>query len=380
MFQLKRNDIIPQLDILSMVPPKLGIPSSQYFWVRGNGSKVYLSGSSYVGGEISLKGKGTWPFKDDFYLDRSMFLPFIMAARELKDKHTFKFEKKGKQLVVTHGNRKVSFDSQPHVKGYGNAHRILKNMDTTIPISEDLKDMLVCGKNCAVSDSVVPELDCVYLQKSTSGVGIKLYASSEKVVYIGTGKLNEGKITASIPFPLYLINLLEAHGLKKILCAGKYVVLQFEHGLIWQPVSQKAIKDFPVKKIRIHAKIGEKQKVTFVASSRRFARLMLRLGYYLQSVRRKDWVVNVTGKKGSSIIDVNTSIAGAKFSEKISTSDVIHKDFKLEWPLHILEPIFGYLSKKTKKLGVIVKVDDKHGVSYVTVGSYWIACPSKQDN
>lgn len=378
MWQVKRSDILPQLDILAMVPPKIGIPASEYFWVRGKGSKVLMSASSYVSGEISLRGKGDWPLDEAFYLDRRLFVPFIQAARELKDKHTFQFEKKGKQLVLRHGSRKVVFDSQLPVKGYGNASKIIKKTENTIPVSSDLKDMLLCGKNCAVSDSIVPYLNTVFLQKSTSGINVRLYAASDKVLYMGKGKLTEGKITASIPFPLYLINLLEADGLKKIICAGKYVVLQFEHGVVWQSVSQEAIKHFPINKIRSHAKVGDTKKVTFIASSRRFSRLMIRLGYYLQSVRRKDWVVSIKGKKGKKEIDVDTSISGAKFTERINTSDYITKDFKIEWPLQVLEPVFSYLSKKTKKQGVTVRIDDKKNVSYVTVSNYWLAIPSKQ--
>ena len=232
MWQIKRNNLLPQLDILAMVPPKLGIPSSQYFRVSGNGETIELSAASYIGGEIKLTGKGTWPFDEDFFIDRLLFVPFCTAARELKDKHTFQFEKHGKQLLVVHGRRKVYFDSQPDVKGYGNVHRILKHVDNTIPISSELKDMLICGKSCAVSDAIAPHINCVYLQKSTNGVRVKLYATSDKVIYLGTGKLTEGKITASIPFPLYLISLLEVEGLKKIICSGKYIVLKFEHGIV----------------------------------------------------------------------------------------------------------------------------------------------------
>lgn len=379
MWQIKRNDVLKQLDIINMVPAKLGVPSSEYFWLHGKGTKLTLSASSYIGGEIILKGIGDWPFKDDFYLDRKMFMPFVTAARELKDKHTFQFERKGKQLVVRHGTRKVVFDSQPHVKGYGNAHKILKQMDSTIPVNEDLKDMLICGKHCAVSDSVVPHIDCVYLQKSSSGVGIRLYSSSTTVMYMGVGKLEDTKLKESIPFPLYLINLLEADGLKKIICAGKYIVLQFEHGIIWQPVSQAAVKNFPLGKFKSYVKKGKNKPITFISSSRRFARLMLRLGYYLQSVRRKDWVVHVNGIKNKRFINVNTSISGVKFYEKIATTDIIPKNFKIEWPLNVLEPVFGHLSRKTKKSGVVVRVDDAHGISYITVGRYWLACPSKQE-
>ena len=379
MWEIRRNEILKQLDIINMVPAKLGVPSSEYFWVRGKGTKVLFSAASYVGGEISLQGKGNWPFSKDFYLDRKMFLPFISAARELKDKHTFQFDRKGKQLVLRHGTRKVLFDSQEHVKGYGNVHKILKHMDNTISVNEDLKDMLICGKHCAVSDSVVPHLDCVYLQKSGSGVGIKLYSSSTTVMYMGVGKVEDTKLKESIPFPLYLINLLEADGLRKIICAGKYIILQFEHGIIWQPVSQAAVRHFPLSKFKSYVKQGKNKPITFVSSSRRFARLMLRLGYYLQSVRRKDWVVNINGKRNKQSIDINTSVSGVKFSEKINTTDSISKDFKIEWPLNILESVFSYLSRKTKKLGIIVRVDTKHGISYVSVGRYWLALPSRQE-
>jgi hypothetical protein len=379
MWQIKRNSILPQLDVLCMVPPKLGIPSSEYFWIRGNGTKVIISAASYIGGEVVVQGQGEWPLEKDFYLDRRLFVPFLAAARELKDKHTFKFEKKGKQLLVTHGSRQVLFDSQPDVKGYGSANRILKHMENTLPISEDLKDMLVCGSNCAVSDSVVPHLNAVYLQKSSSGMSVKLYATSEKVIYMGSGKIKEGKVTASIPFPLYMISLLGAPGLKKIICSGKYIVLQFESGLLWQPISQEAVKDFPIKQLQGHIKKGDSKKVTFITSSRRFSRMMLRLMYYLQSVKKRDWIVKITGEQGKTKIDITTSLAGVKFSEQISTTDKIAKDFKLEWPLDILDPIFTYLSKKTRKLGVIVRVDERHGISYIQVGKYWLCITAKQE-
>lgn len=379
MWEISREKLLPVLEVLSLIPEKLGIPNSAYFWIRGNGSNIKINIASYLEAEVTLKGHGKWPFKQDFFLDRRTFLPFVNAAREIKDKHRFVFSAKKKQLIVTHGRRKSSFDSQEKIKGYGNASKILKDTANVIPISSDLKELLICGKNCAVNDSVVPHLSCVYITKGLKGVGVASYASSDKVHYVGMGKLGDGKIKTSIPFPLMLIPILEHKGLKRISWIGKYIVLRFKYGYIWQPISEEALAKFPLKRIQKYSLKAQNIPITFTASSRRFSRILLRLGYYLQSVRRKDWVVSLEGKKSGSYITTTTSIPGVHFAEKIDVSKVIKKDFKFDLPLDILEPVFGFLSLKTKKLGLVVRVDHKHGVAYISVGTYWFACTSQQE-
>ena len=380
MWKIDRSKLLDGLTVLAMVPEKLGIPSSEFFWVRGKKNKVTLSVSSYISGEVTLEGIGDWPFKHDFFIDRRLFLPWCFAARELKNKNLFEFEKRKHQLLLSHGNRKVLLDSQSKVKGYGDTRKITSGSNNSIPISSELKEMLLCGKNCAVSDAVVPHLNCCYITKGTSGAtAMEAYASSDKVYYLGSGKLEEGKIKASIPFPLFLISLLGVDGLKRISWIGNYVVLKFKQGIIWQPISTEALTKFPVHQIQKHCKRSDTMPITFTASSRRFSKLMVRLGYYLQSVRRKDWVVKVKGTKKKKVIIVTTSIPGAGFIEKIPTTERIPKDFVLEWPLDILEPTFEFISKKTKKLGVVVRVDEKHGISYVRAGSFWLAVTSRQE-
>src|SRR6266436_2397738 len=379
MWEIKREDLLAGLQILDMVPEKLGIPSSEFFWVRGKGSEVRFSVASYISGEIVIKGKGEWPVHKDFFIDRRVFLPFVYAAREIKNKNLFQFEHKGKQLVIRHGSRKSKFDSQSKVKGYGDLRRLKKYEATTFPADDDLRELLLCGKNCAVTDSVVPHLNCVYVSKGKHGLAVRALAASEKVFYLGQGKLDEGKISGEIPFPLFLINLLNTDGLKRISWRGNFIVLSFKNGWIWQPISEEAFQEFPKNKIDEYSTRSETMPVTFVASSRRFSRLMTRIGYYLQSVRRKDWVVKIKGKKGDKSILAWTNIPGVGFIEKIGISEVIKKDFKMEWPLDILEPVFDFLAKKTKKLGVIVRYDEKRGISYVQAGHFWLSITSRQE-
>ena len=85
------------------------------------------------------------------------------------------------------------------------------------------------------------------------------------------------------------------------------------------------------------------------------------------------------GKKEDRTIQLKTSIAGVQFNETLGLSEKLKKDVHLEWPLDVLENVFSFLSMKTKKLGMIVRSDEKHGVSYVSAGQYWLCITSKQE-
>jgi hypothetical protein len=376
MWEIRRSRLIAGLNLLDLVPEKVGLSSSEFVRIVGKGDTITLSVASYIMGEITLVGKGSW--HGEYYIDRRVFLPFVYASKELKNKNTFKFEARKRQLIVRHGTRKATLDSQKDVSGYGSLKSVMKHKAVEIPVTEDLQELLKCGANCAVSDSIVPHLNCVYVAKGSAAV--KAYAASDKVFYVGMGDTKKGKVKSSIPFPLFLITLLQEPSLKNISWRGKYIVLEFEKGIIWQSISEEALKKFPLKEIRTHASRATAKAISFVVSGRRFSKMMLRLGYYLQAVRRRDWVVKIIGSKGSSTLGVSTNIPGVRFDEKISTHDKLKRDVKVEWPLDVLEPVFAFLATKTKKLGMIVRMDEKHGVSYVTVGNYWLAVTSKKES
>lgn len=384
MWEIRRNRLIEGLKLLDLVQEKVGLASSEFFWIHGKGDTVTFSVASYIMGEIKLVGEGEWPTDKPLYIDRRVFIPFVYASREIKNKSPFIFKLKKEQgknrnytLYVRHGNRKAEFYSQKDVHGYGDLRKIMKSKESSVPISDVLQELLQCGKNCAVTDAIVPQLNCVMVSKGK--IAIQAAASSDKVFYLGVGNIKNSKIKANIPFPLFLIQLLNENGLKKVSWRGNFIVLEFDKGVIWQPVSQEALSNFPLKKIQKHAKRADKLPISFTVSSRRFTKLMLRLGFYLQALRRKDWVVTIAGKKKDQVVRLSTHISGVKFDERLPLSEPLKKNVKLNWPLDIIEPVFGFLSTKTKKLGMIVRTDDEHGVSYVRTGNYWLAITSKQE-
>jgi hypothetical protein len=377
MWEISRDRLLRRLKILDLVPEKVGLSSSEFYKIRGKGEKIVISVASYIMGEVTITGKGKWPTKRSFYIDRRVFTPFVNASLAIKNKNTFQFEIKGDMLIVRHGERKAKLASQQDVRGYGNLKKVLKEKESEVPMSDNLRTLLLCGQNCAVSDSIDPHLNCVYINKGK--MAIEAFASSDKIYYMGMGDSKQEKVKASIPFPLLLIKLLTEETLEKISWRGNYIVLKFDKGIIWQPISVEASKNFPLQKIQKYEQRASKMPIIFTTSSRRLSKLMVRLGYYLQAVRRKDWIVSMAGKKGKKIISVSTNIPGANFLETMEIADKLKTDVKLEWPLDVLEPVFSFLSTKTKKLGMVVRSDERHGISYLRVGAFWLCITSKQE-
>ena len=108
--------------------------------------------------------------------------------------------------------------------------------------------------------------------------------------------------------------------------------------------------------------------------------MMIRLASYLQAVRRRDWVVTLEGKSGMSFLGLCTGVPGVRFDEKINISDKLKHSIHIEWPLDILENTFKFLAMRTKKQGMVVRMDKKQGVSYLTAGQFWLCVTSKKED
>ena len=84
MWEIRRSKLISGLNLLDLIPEKVGLSSSEFFKINGSGDKITISVASYIMGEINLVGKGSW--KGEYFIDRRVFLPFIYASKELKNK------------------------------------------------------------------------------------------------------------------------------------------------------------------------------------------------------------------------------------------------------------------------------------------------------
>lgn len=357
---IDKKQLIQACEVLSLVPTRPGLPSSEYFQLESRKSGVVqVTVASEVTATVDLKGTGEWPFQKAFYLDRRVFLPFVFAAKDLHSEAPFEFSRKEKQLILHQGTkRKAGFDGSAPIPGYGfPPSGVLKSR---INLGNHVRGLIYCARECAGADPVTPQLHCVYVQPN--GTGVDVLATNQKIVYSAKAK-TVVKNKEPIPFPLFLVPLLGSNQLTEIHWREKYVALTFPNGMIWQPVSAKARKDFPAKEITKHmAKLSDTQ-LLFVSDVKQISRLVGRMVSYLSAVRRQDWALDIIGSKGSKKLFIGSKVPQVAFRETIQLKHPAKSDFKISWPLDMLDPIFEYLRKKDK--GSLEVRLGKRGVTYI---------------
>lgn len=375
------ENLIQRLEILEKVPARLGVPSSEFYKIEnlGNG-KTRWSISSEATGLVIIQGKGEWPHPKSFHLDRRMMVPFVLAAKEIGRKAPFKFQLQGKQLLVWQGRRRAEFSATSQVEGY--AGRSAGTLNDRMAVTEHVKSLIHCARNCASSDSLNPEMNCVYIQPTKRGVDI--LATNETIMYRARAKTQVVK--EAVPFPTFLVTLLGSDDLKAIEWKRKLVALRYSGAEIWQSVSAKALRGFPKEMVEKYIAEGAKQPPAFVVASRKFSRVVGRLALYLQAVRRADWVLTVKGWKGKDRILLESQIANSKFKESLHVDGVLQENFEISWPLEMILPVYEFIAKKNKEIPLEVrlwrakKASQKKRVSasYIKTGDIELVVPTSR--
>src|SRR5712675_373555 len=284
---INREEILAAVDKLGLIPSRPGISSSEYICIKPRKSSIQMLLASEVSGYAIAKGKGNWIFDKPIYIDRRLFDPFISAARNIKSKSDFHFIKSGKtELTIINGTRKSKMTCSEPKHGYED---IGKTNGHEVKTEKELNTMLIAAKHCAEQETAVPELGCVYAKRS--GKYVVLYATTGLLLFKARIK-SKLHLKESIPFPLYIIDLLSNDKLVGVEATKKEVVLDFGNSKIWQTITVQAKKKFPYKQIdKQMQKQAKTAKLSYSIESKLLGQVVDRLIGYLSSVRRLDWTL-----------------------------------------------------------------------------------------
>jgi hypothetical protein len=364
---VSKDVLLEAVDVMSLVPSQPGVPSSEFFRIIRKGKACKFCLSSIVSGEISVVGKGRFPFKI-FYLDRKVFLPFVGVAKELRGDLPFVFTAKGKHLLVMHGKRRAVFNASTKVMGY--TFQPNEKLQSKVVLDQKARKLITCARDCSPNDTVSPVLNCVYIRPYNKGLGV--YATNTLVMFKGRAS---AKISPRIPLPLGLVPLLGSEQLKSVHWRKRLVALHFSCGNVWQPVSAKALKRFPVSAIEKVMQRAQAYPLLFKVKSQRFGKVIARLGMYLGAVRRQDWVLELVGIAGKRSVKLVSNVPGSSFKEVVVASAPMKKDFALTWPLSNLLPVFEYLASSRQPIAV----RSKGGISYVSTPTVQVSIARKKE-
>lgn len=372
MWTADKADVLTMASVVDSIPSRPGLPTSLFFQVEPKKKNVSFKITAEATAEVMLPGDGHWPQSETFYLDRRMFLPFVLAAKDLQNDHPFEFTAKEKQLVVRNGKGRVGwFDCNPTIHGYGFPHK--SDSVSVLQLDDKLRGLIYGARECATADIVTPQLNCVYIEPTKSGV--EVLATNQKLMFRGVID-TKMKVRTHIPLPLQLVQLLGSPELQQVRWKEKSVELVFPNGRIWQSVSHQARKSFPADVIRKYMDEGNKAPVVFKVPSKRLAHVLDRLCFYLTSVRRQDWSLKMSGKKNEHWLTLTTNVATSRFQERVKLDRPLKVDVAMDWPLDMLEPIFAYLNTQ-KDVSMTVRVN-KLGRSFVQSGPISLVIPRKK--
>lgn len=329
------------------MPARPGILSSEFFQIIAKGNGVLnFSIASEIKGEYNVKGKGKWPCEENYYLDRRVFIPFVLEAGNIKSDAPFVFSYAKKSLLVRNGKRKARFDGQPPLKGYGfEDNERDKKIKSRLELTAHARFLIHCALNCAANDHATPQLKCVYVQPV--GKVVNIYATNRTILYQAKSK-DQIKPPIPIPFPLFLVGLLEEEAITEVQWRETYVALVFPQGQIWQSVSSSARKKFPHSSIDFYIKKSHKAPDLFDIPTKKFAQVISRLGIYLGAVRRQDWLLTIEGERGAKELTLTSVVPQTTFHEKLALESALKTSFKMNWPLDMLLPVFEFMKTKDK--------------------------------
>lgn len=369
---VRREDLVEAVRILDLVPSHTGIPSSDYFCIErvGDNGEVGFKTAAGAVAEIKVKGTGKWPYQKPFYLDRRSFSPFVTIAKEITNKNQFEFSDQGR-LLIKHGSREQSFDQTLNLSGYATLNG-LKGL-SELTFTDEVIQLMMCASNFAASELQSPNIACVYVMPLKGG--IQLLSTNQKILFKAKVKM-EHQIQESIPFPVAMIQVMKAEGLKKLTWGEKCIIGKFDMGKVWQMIAESGM--FPYEEILKILDEGNKPEyLMFRVSGYEFAKVVGRIAFCLQSVRKEDWVLTIKGEKGASALKLLSILPSTTLKEQVETVETIKKEFTIQWPLNMLDPIFQFIGKEDEKRVVEVRLNKNGDFSYIKCGVIEMCVPAK---
>lgn len=319
--------------IVNLVPTRNGVHCSEFIKLsKYEKTAATMSMSSDMSAEAILASGEKYPFKEDLFLDRRMFIPFIDAGRESKtDIYEFLLKDDG-SLMVKHGHRKATYERAKPVKGYEEAPDLKKKNAVALKNKEWTK-LLDLASMCATDDPVAAQFNCVYVAPMEKT--LELFASNGQVIFRGRTPAVKG--LQNIAFPLLLADCLDLDETVTLEWTDRVAVVHFPRAKVWQPVKVAARKRFPLKDVRALTTSAREFPVAVNISASALSRAAERIQAYVAALSRESLVFSITLKEGSRKVVIESGATASKFNETISAMEPASISTTIEWPLdHVM--------------------------------------------
>lgn len=349
--EVEKKDLITAVDVLSLVPQRAGIPSSDFVKVTPKKTKIEMSLSSTVIGIVRVPVTRALDPMTEFFVDKGLFQAYVQAGKTWKG--NFKMALSEGKWHIRQGSRQAELAMRSEsVSGYG----VWKERDKTkeVKLSEELRKLLMASNHCSTADPSLPHLNCVY-------IGGKLVLSTNLIsLFVGVRQKED---SLRIPFPVGIIPLLGDSLVQAVGVENDRVILDCGCGYIEGSISAVAQKSFPKRDVVEKIKKGRLWPVLVKLPAEKLAKVLTRLSSYLSNVKREDWVVDLSIAEG--MVKASVNVQQGRFEEKLEFENT-KAEGAVRWPLELAQAVVEYMASNGEL--VKIRVDDSKNTPYLLSG------------
>lgn len=349
--EAEKKDFITAVDVLSLVPQRAGIPSSDFVKVTPKKNKIEMSLSSTVTGVVRVPLTRSLDTDKEFFVDKGLFQAYVQAGKNWKG--NFKLASTEGKWHLRQGSRQAELAMRVEpVSGYG----IWKERDKLkeIALSEELRKLLLASNHCSTADPALPHLNCVY-------IGGKLVLSTNLIsLFVGVRQKEDA---LRIPFPVGIIPLLGDSLVKAVGVENDRVILDCGCGYIEGTISAVAQKSFPKRDVVEKIKKGRMWPLLVKLPAEKLAKVLARLAGYLTNVKREDWVVEMSIANG--VVKASVKVQQGTFEERLDFENE-KVEGTIRWPLELAQAVVEYMAANGEIIKV--RVDEEKNTPYLLSG------------
>jgi hypothetical protein len=345
-----KKAMITAVDVLSLVPQRAGIPSSDFVRVLTKKNAIEMSLSSTVTGVVRVPLTDTLT-PGPFFVDKGLFTAYIQAGKSWKG--NFKMALTEDKWLIRQGSRKADFSMRKEpVSGYG----VWRDRDKSkeIKLSEGLRKLLLASNHCSTADPALPHLNCVY-------IGGKLVLSTNLIsLFVG---VRDQEDALRIPFPVGIIPLLGDSLVQAVGVENDRVMLDCGCGFIEGTISAVAQKSFPKKDVVEKIQKGRTWPLLTRLPAEKLSKMLARLASYLGGVKREDWIVEMAIDQG--VVKASVRVQQGKFEEQMEIENGTVEG-TIRWPLELALAVVDYMAQNGE--WIKVRVDEQKNTPYLLSG------------
>jgi hypothetical protein len=338
--KLQTEDFRKVFKIIDLVENHAGLLSSQFVKLTCNQGSIQMALAGLCIAESRLKTPEAveiW----NFYLDRRVLAAFLDTTRAQTIDVTLQ---KG-SLTLLAGRQKANFTAMDEVSGYS----IWKPKPGTLrslKLSDEMRQELGVLAEYAPITAAADHLSAVYL--------VEKYGIIATDSFVIAACLDPG-ISHTFPLPVVLSKLAAGNKVTSLDLDKTGAGIRFPEGHVFQPISARCQKEYPLRKIQDALKVHQTVKPILKINAGKLNDSIEHLQKFIFGSDVDVLLQLQAGQREGNLLMLLDLVRGK--TQIASAGELVTKGLDLKWPVAKIAPWVSYVAKLDKEGTILCAFD-----------------------